>query len=130
MTEKIEISNEFLLKLPLGITLYLEESSDIKICNDFVNENPHMFTIGTILPTLCSITKISNRIGKSKIITLWGSTKFKDQFMEAQKNLTLQGNIVISVGLFGHSGDNEAWAEGTKIMLDEIHKRKIECYPR
>ena len=27
--------------------------------------------------------------------------------MEAQKRLTLAGNIVISVGLFGHSGDNE-----------------------
>ncbi len=46
--------------------------------------------------------------------------------MEAQKRLTLKGNIVISVGLFGHSGDDEVWAPGTKDMLDDMHKRKID----
>ena len=71
--------------------------------------------------------------GIYKIITLCGSTRFKDEFMEVQKRLTLAGNIVISVGLFGHSGDNEVWEdmdEGTltrtKEMLDDIHKRKID----
>lgn len=59
-------------------------------------------------------------------MTLCGSTRFKDAFMEAQKRLTLEGNIVISVGLFGHSGDNEVWTEGTKEMLDNMHKRKID----
>lgn len=43
--------------------------------------------------------------GKYPVVTLCGSTSFKEQFMEAQKRLTLEGNIVISVGLFGHSGD-------------------------
>ena len=38
-------------------------------------------------------------VGKYKVITLCGSTRFKDAFMEAQKRLTLEGNIVISVGL-------------------------------
>lgn len=65
-------------------------------------------------------------VGKYKVITLCGSTKFKDEYMKAQKDLTLQGNIVISVGLFGHSGDDEVWAEGTKEMLDNMHKRKID----
>ena len=65
-------------------------------------------------------------VGKFKVITLCGSTRFKDQFLEAQKRLTLEGNIVISVGLFGHSGDDEVWAEGTKEMLDNMHKRKID----
>ena len=72
-------------------------------------------------------------VGEYKIITLCGSTRFKDAFMEAQKRLTLEGNIVISVGLFGHSGDNEVWEnmnEGTltrtKEMLDDMHKRKID----
>ena len=53
--------------------------------------------------------------------------------MEAQKRLTLAGNIVISVGLFGHSEDTEVWDgmdEGTlsktKEMLDDMHKRKID----
>ncbi len=65
-------------------------------------------------------------VGKYKVITLCGSTRFKDEFMAAQKRLTLEGNIVISVGLFGHSGDNEVWTEGTKEMLDDMHKRKID----
>ena len=72
-------------------------------------------------------------IDKYKIITLCGSTRFKDTFMDVQKRLTLEGYIVISVGLFGHSGDNEVWEnmdEGmltkTKEMLDDMHKRKID----
>ena len=65
-------------------------------------------------------------VGKYKVITLCGSTRFKDEFMEAQKRLTLDGNIVISVGLFGHAGDNEVWIEGTKEMLDDMHLRKID----
>ena len=72
-------------------------------------------------------------VGKYRVITLCGSTRFRDAFMEAQKRLTLEGNIVISVGLFGHSGDSEVWEgmdEGTltrtKEMLDDMHKRKID----
>ncbi len=65
-------------------------------------------------------------IGKYPVITLCGSTRFKDQFLETQKRLTLAGNIVISVGLFGHSGDDEVWTPGTKEMLDDMHKRKID----
>ena len=65
-------------------------------------------------------------VGKYKVITLCGSTRFKDAFMQAQKKLTLEGNIVISVGLFGHSGDDEVWQEGTKEMLDDMDKRKID----
>ena len=70
---------------------------------------------------------------KYKVVTLCGSTRFKEQFMNAQKELTLKGYIVISVGLFGHSGDSEVWEnmdEGTltktKEMLDDMHKRKID----
>ena len=65
-------------------------------------------------------------VGKYKVITLCGSTRFKHAFMEAQKRLTLEGNIVISVGLFGHSGDAEVWTEGIKEMLDDMHKCKID----
>jgi hypothetical protein len=61
--------------------------------------------------------------GKYPVITLCGSTRFKEQFMEMQKKLTLEGNIVISVGLFGHSGDSEVWEnmdEGTLTKTKEI----------
>lgn len=72
-------------------------------------------------------------VGEYKVITLCGSTRFKKEFIEVQKKLTLKGHIVISVGLFGHSGDDEVWDgmdEGTltktKEMLDDMHKRKID----
>ena len=44
-------------------------------------------------------------VGKYKVIILCGSTKFKEQYLEAQKRLTL---------------------EDTKAMLDDMHKRKID----
>ena len=61
-----------------------------------------------------------------KIVTLCGSTRFKEQFLETQKRLTLGGYIVISVGLFGHSGDDDVWKPGVKEMLDDMHLRKID----
>ena len=71
--------------------------------------------------------------GKYPVVTLCGSTRFKNEFYEAQKRLTLEGNTVISVSLFGHVGDSEVWDnmdEGTlsktKEMLDDMHKRKID----
>lgn len=72
-------------------------------------------------------------VGKYKVITLCGSARFQQEFMEAQKKLTLEGNIVISVGLFSHPDDREVWDKmdeqtliKTKEMLDDIHKRKID----
>ena len=65
-------------------------------------------------------------IGKYKVVTLCGSTRFKDAFLDIQKRLTLEGRIVISVGLFGHSGDEEVWTPGTKEMLDDMHRAKID----
>jgi len=72
-------------------------------------------------------------MGKYNVITLCGSTKFKDEFINIQKELTLKGNIVISVGLFTHSDDNDIWKtmddstlSKTKMMLDDMHRQKID----
>ncbi len=71
-------------------------------------------------------------VGKYKIITLCGSTRFKDAFMKAQKRLTLEGNIVISVGMFDVSELLESEhvtkdaSKKLKEMLDDMHKRKID----
>lgn len=72
-------------------------------------------------------------VGGYKVVTLCGSTRFRDEFYQVQKRLTLKRCIVISVGLFGHAGDEEVWEgmdEGTltatKEMLDDMHKRKID----
>lgn len=69
--------------------------------------------------------------GKYKVVTLCGSTKFRDEFLETCATLTLQGNIVIMPGVFGHAGDAEKYgieyeSSEAKQMLDDIHKRKID----
>ena len=83
------------------------------------------FVINRVIVTFAE-QNLKDMVGMYKVITLCGSTKFKEEYLRAQKELTLQGNIVISVGLFGHSGDAEVWTEGTKEMLDDMHKRKID----
>jgi hypothetical protein len=67
------------------------------------------------------------------VITLCGSTKFKDAFEEQRKKLSLEGYVVISLGTFEHSGDKEVWEgkpEGTytetKNMIDDMHYQKID----
>lgn len=65
---------------------------------------------------------------KPSIFTLCGSTKFKDDFIRVEEELTLKGNIVLTVGLFGHA-DNKydtVIDDKTKAELDELHKRKID----
>jgi hypothetical protein len=64
-------------------------------------------------------------IEKYRVVTLCGSTKFKEDFIEAEEMLTLCGAIVLSVGLFGHA-DNHNLTSDTKEMLDDMHKRKID----
>jgi len=67
-------------------------------------------------------------VGSYKVITLCGSTRFKEAFLKTQKDLTLHGNIVISVGLFGHADSDykTVLTDEVKTMLDDMHKRKID----
>lgn len=66
-------------------------------------------------------------VGKYKVITLCDSTRFKEEFLEQQKLLTLQWYIVISVGSFGHfDNDEKNYTNDIKEMFDDIHKRKID----
>lgn len=71
--------------------------------------------------------------GKYKVITLCGSSKFKDDFKRVQNLLSLAGNIVLSPLFFNQSGNECIWEgmdEDTvheKIkMLGDMHKRKID----
>ncbi len=48
-------------------------------------------------------------VGSYKVITLCGSTRFKDAFIAAQKRLTLAGNIVISLGCSATVGTAKPW---------------------
>ena len=58
------------------------------------------------------------------IITLCGSTRFKDEYIEVAKNLALDGHAVLSVNLFAHADGIELTTE-QKLRLDNAHKQKI-----
>lgn len=62
-----------------------------------------------------------------KIVCLCGSTRFKQEFIKANFEETMKGNVVLSVGFFTHS-DRDIYepTEDEKNALDDLHKRKID----
>lgn len=74
-------------------------------------------------------------MSKPKVYTLCGSSRFPEAFHLVNAHLSLQGHVVISLGLFGHadqpvgakfltSDGDEATKE--KTQLDQLHFRKID----
>jgi cell division protein FtsB len=64
---------------------------------------------------------------KPKIVCLCGSTRFKREFINRNFKETMAGNIVLTVGWFGHAdGDKYTPTPEEKVKLDELHKRKID----
>ncbi|MBE9571679.1 MAG: hypothetical protein IMF11_13710 [Proteobacteria bacterium] len=64
-------------------------------------------------------------MNKPIVVTLCGSTKFKQEFIEANRKETMAGKIVLTCGLFNHA-DGIGLTKEEKSMLDELHKRKID----
>ena len=62
---------------------------------------------------------------RPKVVCLCGSTRFREAFEGANRAETLAGNIVLSVGLFGHHEGLDMAGE-TKARLDDLHLRKID----
>ena len=66
------------------------------------------------------------------IVCLCGSTRFYDQFQQANYERTMAGEIVLSVGFYPHAKAVHGHGEGVghdsdeKTALDELHKRKID----
>jgi hypothetical protein len=67
-----------------------------------------------------------------RVVCLCGSTRFYDQFQQANYERTMAGEIVLSVGFYPHAKAEHGHGEGVghdsdeKIALDELHKRKID----
>ena len=67
-----------------------------------------------------------------KIVCLCGSTRFYDEFQQANYDETMAGRIVLSVGFYPHAKAKAGHGEGVghdsveKVALDELHKRKID----
>lgn len=69
---------------------------------------------------------------RPRIVCLCGSTRFYEAFQQANYDLTMKGEIVLSVGFYPHAKTEHGHGEGVghdsaeKIALDELHKRKID----
>ena len=63
-------------------------------------------------------------MSRPKIVCLCGSTKFKKEYEIANREETLAGRIVLSVGVFGHHEGLDMNGP-IKAMLDELHLEKI-----
>jgi hypothetical protein len=63
-----------------------------------------------------------------QIVCLCGSTRFMETFFEVGWDLTLKGEIVLSVGVCKHAKHHGAEALGPDVVekLDELHLRKID----
>src|SRR5690348_336144 len=83
------------------------------------------------------VTRFKGDGPRPRIVCLCGSTKFYKQYMQANFDETMKGNIVLSVGFFMHSASELDWAKREhgetigitaeeKVKLDELHKRKID----
>jgi len=59
------------------------------------------------------------------IVCMCGSTRFKQAWITENARLTNDGQIVLSVGLWGHHERIEP-TEEQKVALDVLHKRKID----
>ena len=60
---------------------------------------------------------------KPVIVTLCGSTKFKDEFLKWNYKLTMAGAIVLMPGVFHHTGDPMTEEQGEAIR--KLHMQKI-----
>ena len=64
-----------------------------------------------------------------EVVTLCGSSRFRDSFEQEQRRLTLEGRIVISLGFFEHPQGLDVSSQ-VQVDLGELHKRKIDLSQR
>lgn len=60
------------------------------------------------------------------IVCLVGSTRFKRQYEEETRRLTLEGKIVLTCGVWVHHEAENAKAPEVKARLDRLHEAKID----
>ena len=67
--------------------------------------------------------------GEAKVVTLCGSTKFEAEFAEVNQRLTMDGCVVISLGMFTlpDPPDHDWTADSSdlKARLGRVHLQKI-----
>lgn len=88
------------------------------------------------LDTANTLTLAADRIegstssNRAPVIVLCGSSRFKDQINAENRRLTMAGNVVLSLGFFGHAElpelDWDTDATELKRLADRLHFQKID----
>jgi len=121
----------------LALMLMVEIHTIMKLMDMFVGNVNFYGEVNPIKEKLKKLYTIYNGIvynyeiercvmnDKIEVVCLCGSSKFKDEFIKAQRDLSLDGKLVISLGLFGHIEGLDMDSD-TKKMLDKVHFKKID----
>ena len=64
------------------------------------------------------------------MVVLCGSTRFPEAWAKARYDLTLRGEIVLTIGCDTKSDEGLGITAEQKEALDELHKRKIDMADR
>ena len=59
------------------------------------------------------------------VVTLCGSTRFKEDFIRAQEALTLAGNVVLTLGFYEHA-EGRTLDPDTEALLYDIHRQRMD----
>ena len=67
-------------------------------------------------------------IGPYKVVTLCGSTRFKDEFIKTQEEMALKGYIVLAPDLYSSTDKKYEAIMTPEIvnMFDDMHRKKID----
>mgnify|MGYP000852874434 CR=1 FL=1 len=88
---------------------------------------PHPFEIGVRLREVDRLLQIRSTglvDGYPPMVVICGSTRFRAEMADANRELTLAGCVVLAPGVFAHDGDQIT--EEQKTALDALHLRKID----
>ena len=88
------------------------------------HRNVSTCTMRDIASLIAEVERLNARF-TAPIVCMCGSTKFKQTWITENARLTGEGNIVLSVGLWGHH-ERIFPAPEVKARLDNLHKRKID----
>ncbi len=67
---------------------------------------------------------------RPEIVCICGSTRFAEQMLAANRDLTLAGSIVVAPGVLTRGGAGVEVTEEQKAGLDALHLRKIDLADR
>ncbi len=125
------VDGKFLSQMPYGVLQLAQgvldaEARAEKLADALQEKESEVEQLNELLDSRCL------RTSTPSIVCLCGSTRFMDAFHAAGWQFTLNGEIVLSVGVCKHAEHHGGEALGQEVAdaLDELHLRKIDLADR